>query len=71
MDDSLQAWARDRVVSDQGVLGGAPRIRGTRLAVADIVGFLAAGEQPESILQDYPYLTAEDLLMAPRYVRDR
>ena len=42
--------------------GGRPCIRGMRIRVMDVLGLLAAGESPEEILGEYPYLEREDIL---------
>lgn len=41
--------------------GGRPCIRGLRIRVKDILDLLAAGASQEEILEDYPYLEAEDI----------
>jgi uncharacterized protein (DUF433 family) len=52
----------ERIVSDPEVVGGRPRIRGTRLTVRYIVGLLASGASIEEILADHPSLNREDVL---------
>jgi uncharacterized protein (DUF433 family) len=51
----------DRIVRDPAVLGGKPIIRGTRVPVYLILGFLENGQTPEEIVDDYPDLTVEDI----------
>ncbi len=46
------------------ILGGKPIIRGTRIPVYLIVGFVEAGQSPEQIVDDYPNLTLEDVQAA-------
>lgn len=41
--------------------GGRPCIRGLRVRVKDVLDLLAAGASHEEILEDYPYLEAEDI----------
>ncbi len=43
------------------IFGGKPIIRGRRLAVEHVLGMLAAGDTPETILEGYPWLEAEDI----------
>lgn len=43
---------------------GKPCIKGTRIAVADILKWLASGMTHEQILDDYPSLTREHILAA-------
>jgi uncharacterized protein (DUF433 family) len=52
---------RDYIVSTPGVLGGKTRIDGTRISVSLILGFLAAGQGTEEIIQEYPDLKAEQI----------
>lgn len=43
---------------------GKPRIKGTRIAVSDILQWLASGMTYEEILEDFPSLKKEDILAA-------
>jgi uncharacterized protein (DUF433 family) len=56
-DDQLLS----RITIDPEQCGGRPCIRGMRIRVIDILELLAAGETPDTILADYPYLEAEDI----------
>lgn len=51
--------------------GGKPCIRGMRITVYDVLSYLAAGMSPEEILDDFPYLTEEDILACLSYAADR
>ncbi len=51
----------DRISIDPGVVHGRPAIRGTRMRVSDVLSLLAAGADEAEILEDYPYLTADDI----------
>ena len=51
----------ERITIDPEVAHGRPVVRGTRMRVADVLALLAAGANEAEILEDYPYLTAEDL----------
>jgi uncharacterized protein (DUF433 family) len=51
----------ERIVVNPNIFGGKPIIRGRRLAVEHVLGMLAAGDTPETILQGYPFLEAEDI----------
>ena len=53
---------RDRIDWDSEIIGGKPKIKGTRIAVELVLEWLAAGETEQSILQNYPHLTHEDVL---------
>ena len=56
-----------RVIIDPNICGGKPIIRGLRFPVSRLLGLLAAGETPDSILKSYPYLEKEDILEALQY----
>jgi uncharacterized protein (DUF433 family) len=51
----------DRIVRDPAVCAGQPVIRGTRVLVRVILGYLAHGEPTEVILREFPSLTEEDV----------
>ena len=51
-----------RITLQTGKRGGKPCVRGLRIAVQDVLGWLAAGMSHEDILLDYPELAAEDIL---------
>ncbi|MGH8984893.1 MAG: DUF433 domain-containing protein [Acidimicrobiia bacterium] len=59
--------AFERIATDPAVMGGVPCIRGTRIPVSSILGYLAAGMTHEEILADFPQLSDDDLLEALRY----
>lgn len=54
----------DRISILPTVCHGRPVIRGTRVLVSNILGALAAGETVESILEDYPGITRQDVTAA-------
>lgn len=56
-----------RITVDPEQCGGRPCIRGMRLRVLDVLELLAAGESREQILEDYPYLEAEDITASLLY----
>jgi uncharacterized protein (DUF433 family) len=51
--------------------GGRPCIRGMRIRVIDILELLAAGESQAQILEDYPYLEADDIAACLLYAARR
>ena len=50
-----------RITSDPGIFGGKPIIRGMRIRVTDILGYLAAGETRQSLLAEFPELEDADI----------
>jgi len=61
-----------RITVNYEIFAGKPIIRGRRLAVEHVLGMLAAGDSPETILEGYPWLERADiqacLLFARRMV---
>lgn len=55
------------ITIEPGKRGGKPSIRGMRITVSDILGWLASGMTNEEILADYDELTQEDIYAARRY----
>lgn len=53
---------RERIVSDPDILVGKPAIKGTRISVELVLGWLANGWTHEMVLAAYPHITAEDIL---------
>jgi uncharacterized protein (DUF433 family) len=62
---------RSIITQEPGKRGGRPCIRGMRIAVADILGWLAAGMSHDEIIADYPELTEADIRAALAYAADR
>lgn len=62
---------QDIITIEAGKRGGRPCIRGTRIAVADILGWLAAGMSHEQIRDDYPEVTEDDIRASLAYAADR
>ena len=56
---------------EPGKRGGRPCIRRMRIAVVDVLGWLAAGMTHQAIIADYPELTEEDILACLAYAADR
>ena len=58
-----------RITVNPKIFGGKPIIRGRRLAVEHVLGMLAAGDRPETILEGYPWLEPEDVQACLVYAR--
>lgn len=50
-----------RITVDPAIFGGKPNIRGLRIAVEHVLGMLAAGDTPEKLLAEYPFLEPADI----------
>lgn len=59
----------ERITVNPKIFGGKPIIRGRRLAVEHVLGMLAAGDLPETILEGYPWLEPEDVRACLVYAR--
>jgi uncharacterized protein (DUF433 family) len=59
-----------RIDADPAICGGRPRVLGTRLRVLDVVGQFAAGATEAEILEDYPFITHEDVLACLAYAAE-
>ena len=61
---------RDRIVCDPKMLMGKPSVKGTRISVELILGWLSAGWSVDQLLDAYPHITREDVLAAFAYARE-
>ena len=59
------------ITIELGKRGGKPCIRGMRITVYDVLSYLAAGMTHREVLDDFPYLTEEDILACLGYAADR
>jgi uncharacterized protein (DUF433 family) len=59
----------ERIVLDPKTCHGKPVIRGTRVPVARVIGYLAGGMSLEDVQRDYD-LTAEDVRAALDYAAE-
>ena len=59
------------ITMQPGKRSGKPCIRGLRMTVADVLGYLASGMTHAEILGDFPYLTEEDILASLAFAADR
>jgi uncharacterized protein (DUF433 family) len=55
-----EQW-RSRITIEPGKRSGQPCIRGMRKTVYDVLSYLAAGMSVAEVLDDFPYLTPEDI----------
>ena len=61
---------RPLIVSDPEVLHGKPRLKGTRIPVSLVLGYLADGKTSEEIMAEFPDLTREQIAACLDYARD-
>ena len=61
----------DRIVIDPEVRFGKPCVRGTRLTVGDVLGYLASGMTEAEVLAEFPQLTREDVLACYAFAAER
>lgn len=61
---------KQHIVSTLDVLRGKPRIKGTRIPVSLVLGYLSARYSFEQIIQEYPDLTDEQIAACLDYARD-
>ncbi len=59
------------ITLEPGKRGGRACVRGLRIAVADVLGWLAAGLSHDEIMQDHPDLTEDDIRACLAYAADR
>jgi len=59
------------ITVEPGKRGGKPCIRGMRITVSDVLGYLAGGMSEDEILRDFPYLTREDIHACLALAADR
>jgi uncharacterized protein (DUF433 family) len=59
----------ERINVNPKIFAGKPIIRGRRLAVEHVLGMLAAGDSPETILKGYPWLEPDDIRACLIYAR--
>ncbi len=71
VDDIENVKWRHHIVSTPEVICGKPRIDGTRISVALILGYLAAGSTMDEIINEFPGLTREQIAACLGYARER
>jgi uncharacterized protein (DUF433 family) len=61
---------REYIESSPDVLRGKPRIKGTRIPVGLILGYLAEGKTPDEIIKEFPVLSNAQIAACLHYARD-
>ncbi|WP_316797902.1 DUF433 domain-containing protein [Pedobacter frigidisoli] len=62
---------KDIITIEPGKRGGKPTIRGMRITVSDILGWLASGMTIPEILSDFDELKEQDIYAVLSYAADR
>ena len=60
-----------RIALDPHVRFGKPCVRGTRIAVGDVLAYLASGMSADEILADFPQLGRDDIRACLAYAAER
>ena len=61
----------ERITIDPNVRFGKPCVRGTRITVGDVLGYLAGGMTEADLLTDFPQLTHDDIRACLAYAAER
>lgn len=61
---------RDHIISTLDILRGKPRIKGTRIRVSLLLGYLAAGHTVDEIIAEFPDLKAMQIQACLDYARE-
>ena len=62
---------QDIITITPGQRGGRPCVRGMRIAVSDVLGWLASGMSHDDIRAGFPELTEDDIRACLAYAADR
>lgn len=66
----MQVHWKDYIVSTSDVLHGKPRLKGTRIPVSLILGYLAAEYSVKEIIAEFPDLKNEQITACLDYARE-
>lgn len=61
---------RQFITSNPNILFGKPAIKGTRIAVEQVLDELAGGTSIEELLEEYPHLTRDAVYAALAFAAD-
>ncbi|MPR34991.1 DUF433 domain-containing protein [Salmonirosea aquatica] len=62
---------QERISINPEIRFGKPCIKGTRITVQDVLGWLASGMSTEEIVEDFPSLAREDVLATLAFAANR
>jgi uncharacterized protein (DUF433 family) len=66
----MENW-QELITINPNIRFGKPTIKGTRIAVRDILGWLASGMTEIEIINDFPQLTSEQVRAALMFAQRR
>lgn len=70
IEDIMKAKWRDYIVSTPDVLQGKPRIKGTRIPVSLILGYLSTGKTYDEIIEEFQDITKKQIVTCLDYARE-
>lgn len=62
---------RERITIEPGKRSGKPCVRGLRITVYDVLGYLASGMPYEEVLAEFPELERDDILACLAFAAER
>lgn len=62
---------RERITMEPGKRSGKPCVRGLRITVYDVLGYLASGMTYDEVLADFPEIEREDILACLAFAAER
>lgn len=62
---------RERITMEPGKRSGKPCVRGLRITVYDVLGYLASGMTYDEVLADFPELERDDILACLAFAAER
>lgn len=66
----MESKWRENIESTPEVLRGKPRLKGTRIPVSLILGYLASGYTAEQVIAEFPDLSREQIAACLDYARE-
>ena len=66
----MKNW-KDRISINPEIRFGKPCIKGTRIAILDILAWLSIDQSFEEIIEDFPQISREDILAALTFAANR
>ena len=61
---------KEHIVSNPEILRGKPRLKGTRIPVGLVLGYLAAGKTADEIISEFPDLNRQQIAACLDYARE-